>query len=95
MMLNHSFPTDLQLDGFSQSQELIRASGSVEANYIEANEAVRNMDFIMRINISRMESKRIRYSLRLIIPADGQSREQELLVQESTELLMIFTTILK
>ena len=76
-------------------RQLIRASGSVGANYIEANEALSKKDFLMRIKISRKEAKESRYWLRLIIPADGQTEEREHLIQEATELLMIFSAILK
>jgi len=39
-------------------KQLVRASGSVGANYIEANEALSKKDFLMRIKICRKESKR-------------------------------------
>jgi four helix bundle protein len=77
------------------SKQLIRSSSSVGANYIEANEALSRKDFLMRIKISRKEAKESRYWLRLIIPAEGRAEEQEHLIQEATELLMIFTAILK
>ena len=38
-------------------KQLVRASGSVGANYIEANEALSKKDFIMRIKICRKEAK--------------------------------------
>lgn len=38
-------------------KQLVRSSGSVEANYIEANEALSKKDFAMRIKICRKESK--------------------------------------
>ena len=41
-------------------RQLIRASGSVGANYIEANESLSRKDFVMRIKISRKESKECR-----------------------------------
>jgi len=34
----------------------VRSSGSVFANYIEANESLSKKDFIMRIKISRKEA---------------------------------------
>jgi len=83
------------LTNLEYSRQLIRASGSVGANYIEANEALGKKDFLMRIKISRKESKESRYWLRLIIPGDGQQQEQEWLVQEATELMMIFSAILR
>ena len=86
-------PKDLA--NMEYSRQLIRASGSVGANYIEANEALSKKDFLMRIKISRKEAKESRYWLRLIIAADGQSQDQDRLIQESTELLMIFSAILR
>jgi four helix bundle protein len=77
------------------SRQLVRASGSVGANYIEANEALSKKDFVMRIKISRKESKESRYWLRLIVPRNGQVQEQEWLIQEATELMMIFSAILR
>src|ERR1051326_680960 len=47
-------------------KQLIRASGSVGANYIEANEALSKKDFLMRIKISRKEAKESRFFLRLV-----------------------------
>jgi len=78
------------LTNLEYSRQLIRASGSVGANYIEANESLSKKDFLMRIKISRKEAKEARYWLQLITPADCQSEEQEQLSQEATELLMIF-----
>ena len=49
-------------------KQLARASGSVGANYIEANEALSKKDFAMRVKISRKESKECRYWLKLIEP---------------------------
>jgi four helix bundle protein len=49
----------------------------------------------MRIKISRKEAKESRYWLQLIVPAEGQTEDRDHLVRESTELLMIFTAILK
>lgn len=77
-------------------KQLARSSGSVGANYIEANESLSKKDFAMRIKISRKESKESRYWLKLI---DLESRpalggERESLIQESTELMKIFGAIL-
>jgi len=48
------------------SRQLIRSSGSVGANYIEANESLSKKDFVLRIKICRKEAKESRYWLRLI-----------------------------
>ena len=47
-------------------KQLIKASGSIGPNYIEANEALSKKDFVMRIKIGRKEAKESRYWLRLI-----------------------------
>lgn len=78
------------------SKQLIRSAGSVGANYIEANEALSKKDFVMRIKICRKESKESRYWLKLV-EVNGQVNENEkqLLIQESTELMKIFGSILE
>jgi four helix bundle protein len=47
-------------------RQLVRASGSVAANWIEADEALSKTDFLMRVKICRKESKESRLFLRLI-----------------------------
>jgi four helix bundle protein len=42
-------------------KQVVRSSGSVGANYIEANEALGKKDFLMRLRISRKEAKESRY----------------------------------
>jgi four helix bundle protein len=54
------------LANIEDSRQLIDASGSVGANYIEANEALSKKDFLMRIKICRKEAKESRYWLRLV-----------------------------
>ncbi len=77
-------------------RQAVRASGSVGANYIEANEALSKKDFIMRIKICRKESKECRYWIRLIADINnlGKDSEGKLLIQESSEFVKIFNSIL-
>lgn len=78
------------------SKQLVRASGSVGANYIEANEALSKKDFKMRIKISRKEAKESRYWLHLI-DTKNKARLEKIrrkLIQESSELLKILSAIL-
>lgn len=42
-------------------KQLIRSSGSVEANYIEANESLGRKDLRLRLRIARKEAKESRY----------------------------------
>ena len=78
-------------------KQLIKASGSVGANYIEANESLSKKDFIMRIKICRKEARESRYWLKLIDREDTLGIEEELknLEQEATELTNIFGSILR
>jgi hypothetical protein len=45
------------VSNIEDSKQVIRSSGSIGANYIEANEALGKKDFNMRIKISRKEAK--------------------------------------
>ncbi len=82
---------------FEDGKQLIRASGSVGANYIEANEALSKKDFLMRIKISRKESKEAMYWLKLVDTKDNQELEKERkdLINEATELMNIFGSIIR
>lgn len=77
-------------------RQVIRASGSVGANYIEANEALSKKDFIMRIKICRKEAKETAYWLRLIVETNDEkySQDGKKLFNEATELKRIFSSIL-
>lgn len=79
------------------ARQLIRSSGSVGANYIEANEALSRKDFVMRVKICRKEAKESAYWLRLVDTGDSAPLADECLarVQEATELLKIFSAILQ
>jgi four helix bundle protein len=78
-------------------RQLVRASGSIGANYIEANEALGKKDFKLRVRIARKESKESRYFLRLVdTGADADvARTRDQLIQESSELLKILSAILR
>jgi four helix bundle protein len=74
-------------------KQLIRSSGSVGANYIEANEALSKKDFVMRIKICRKEAKESCYWLKLVTCNKEMDCERTGLLQESTELMKIFGSI--
>ena len=76
------------------AKQLVRSSGSIGANYIEANEALSKKDLVMRIKISRKEAKETVYWLRLLDP-DAHETERDLLVQEASEIMNIFGAILR
>lgn len=77
-------------------RQLIKASGSVGANYIEANESLGKKDFLMRMRISRKESKESRYWFRLVDTSNSEDlqEERQSLIQEVTELMKIFGSII-
>jgi len=76
-------------------KQLIKSSGSVGANYIEANEALSKKDFLMRIKICRKEAKESLYWLRLVDTGGNSELEQEraALEKEAGELTHIFGSI--
>lgn len=80
---------------FEYSKQLIRSSGSVAANYIEANESLSKKDFVMRVKISRKESKESRLWLKLIETSLEFQASKDNLIQESFELMKIFGAILE
>lgn len=80
------------LANVEDGKQLVRSSGSVGANYIEANESFSKKDFFMRIKICRKEAKESRYWLELI---DIKSDERDCLIKEASELTNIFGAIVR
>jgi four helix bundle protein len=85
------------LANIEDCRQLIRASGSVGANYIETNDSLSKKDFVMRIKICRKEAKESGYWSRLVDTANdiGLEDDRKLLVQEARKLMNIFGAILK
>src|SRR5438045_8045162 len=54
------------LSNIEDVRQLVRALGSVAANWIEADEALSKKDFLMRVKICRKEAKESRLFLRLV-----------------------------
>ena len=88
----------LKRDLFNQDDlvQLLRSSGSVGSNYIEANECLSKKDFIYRIKICLKEAKESRYWLKLIknTCVISDIDKLNLLISESTELIRIFASII-
>ncbi|MEB2309912.1 MAG: four helix bundle protein [Candidatus Brocadiaceae bacterium] len=84
------------ISNLEYGKQVIRASGSVGANYIEANESLSKKDFIMRIKICRKEAKETAYWQRLIVETNDENYGQEgmALHNEAVELKKIFSSIL-
>ena len=79
------------------SKQVIKSSGSVGANYIEANEKLSKKDFLLRMKISRKEAKESIYWLRLINATNELDNKDELveLINEATELKKILSIIIE
>jgi four helix bundle protein len=77
-------------------RQLVRASGSVAANWIEADEALSKKDFLMRVKICRKEAKESRLFLRLLDLGSAKDNLASLdaLATEARELTLIFSSII-
>ena len=74
--------------------QLLKSGTSIGANYREANRAESRNDFIHKIGIVEKEAAETQYWLELCREAHLENaREIEWLLQESGELLAIFTSI--
>jgi four helix bundle protein len=89
-----SFPKDFA--AYDDIKQLIRSSGSVGANYIEANNALSKKDFQMRVKICKKEAKESAYWLELLeMPDQNVEKRRKELKKESEELVYIFAAILR
>ncbi len=84
------------ISNLEYGKQAVKASGSVGANYIEANESLSKKDFNLRIKICRKEAKETAYWLRLITETNEEKykKEGENLFKEALELKKIFSSIL-
>lgn len=77
------------------SKQLARSSGSIGANYIEANEKLGDKDFAFRLKISRKEAKESKYWLNLLHEMNPKlSHKSEILITEVEEIRKIFSAII-
>jgi four helix bundle protein len=77
------------------AKQFIRASGSIGANYIEANESIGKKDFVMKIKTCRREAKESGYWLRLLDCDGGLESTRTKLLGEAQELMKIFGAIVR
>ena len=86
----------LNLINTSDIKQLLRSSGSIGANYIEANEALGKKDFLMRLRISRKEAKETAFWLKLILDTNELYNLDEgiRLYKEVNELRNILSSII-
>ncbi|MEK7309780.1 MAG: four helix bundle protein [Planctomycetota bacterium] len=74
--------------------QLVRASGSVGANYREANDTLTKKDFVYKMGICLREAKESNYWLELTLEANSDFKEEiNKLLQETIELRKIFASI--
>lgn len=85
------------IENIEDGKQVVRSSGSIGANYIEANESLSKKDFIMRVKISRKEAKESYYWLKIILAVNGDqyNNECQKLIQEAEELKKIFCSIVE
>jgi four helix bundle protein len=78
-------------------KQLVRASGSVAANCIEANEALGEKDRVMKFRTCRKEAKECELWLRLLDTGENMDRDKirAELRQEAHELKLICSSIVK
>ena len=84
------------LSNIEDVRQLVRASGSVAANWIEADEALSKKDFLMRVKICRKEAKESRLFLRLMDAGVNKNSAiaRDKLATEARELVLIFSSII-
>jgi four helix bundle protein len=77
-------------------KQLVRSSGSVAANQIEADDALGDKDRVMKFRICRKESRESALWLRLLFTGDVAPIEAERvrLADESLQLARIYSTII-
>lgn len=84
---------------WSDVKQVLRSSGSVAANFVEANEGISPDDNIYRLRLCKKEAKESGLWLRLIEETNPVHPEQtsqfNRLKQETGELVKIFATIIR
>ena len=76
-------------------EQLIGSTGSVGANYCEANEAESKKDFIHKVGICKKESKESQHWIRLLSRTNPEVAKQLTdCWKEAHELLLIFSKII-
>jgi four helix bundle protein len=75
--------------------QVVGASGSIGANYREANDSVGEKDIILRMKIARREAKESQHWLELLLEANPLEKTPIVsLLTESEELVRILSTII-
>lgn len=93
--LIESLPKSLR--NLEYGKQVIRSSGSVGANYIEADEGLSKKDYLKHMRIARKEAKESRYWLRLLKSQGNEVLEKKrlALASEADELLRILSAMIQ
>jgi four helix bundle protein len=80
---------------YEDGKQLIRSSGSVAANYLEAQEGLSRKDFCYRIKVSRKEASEMALWLQLLQLGTTEDliQERDKLFAEAQELRRILSAI--
>ena len=80
---------------YEDAKQAVRSSGSVAANYLEAQEGLSRKDFFYRIKVCRKEARETGLWLRLLNcgSSTGLQKERDRLVTEAEELKRILSAI--
>lgn len=80
-------------------KQVLRSSGSIAANYIEAIEAISESDALYRLRLSKKEARETGLWLRLISDSNPIDKSVHIaldsLISESCELVKIFASIIR
>jgi four helix bundle protein len=77
-------------------EQLVGSSGSIGANYAEANESESKRDFIHKNGIVKKEIKETKHWLRLLAKTNPEKANGlRILWKETQELLLIFSKIVR
>lgn len=81
------------ISNIEDAKQLVRASGSVAANYLEAQEGLSRKDFFYRIKVCRKEARESHLWLRLLAVSPGTEEQRTFLLHEADELKRISSAI--
>jgi len=83
------------VSNYEDAKQLVRSSGSVAANYLEAQEGLSRKDFFYRIKVCRKEARESGLWLRLLAVGSDSALalERTRLVAAGEELKLIFSSI--
>ncbi|REE27707.1 four helix bundle protein [Winogradskyella pacifica] len=82
------------ISNIEDGKQLVKSSGSVAANYIEANEKLGDKDFKFRLKISRKEAKESVLWLKLLRDLNSDDKELVNLINEAEQLRKILSAII-